>query len=551
MSAARVLFGVCRAALPAAALALGGCAVGPDWEVPRSWSPVSWFTSGTPRPPVPSEAVAEPVDPEWWSGFNDPVLTGLVRRVAGENLDVRAAGLRLAQSRAQRSISAADLFPQINGNTSYTREKQSGRGIISIIGGGGSGGSGTGSTGASTGGQAGGTTGGAVAGTPGTIANGLGGRQSGVPASGAGGSSAISQPFNLWQYGFDASWELDLWGRVRRSVEGADASVEASAEDQRDQLLSTLAEVARDYLQLRGTQEQLRVTRANLRTSEDSLQITRSRARNGLTTDLDVQNAAAQVETTAAQLPQLEQQEAENMNALALLLAMPPGALRAELEQPRPIPPGPPRVPVGLPSELARRRPDVRRAEAQLHSATADIGVAEADFFPRITLSGSLSLQALQFKDLGNWGARTYGLGPSISLPIFQGGRLRATLDLRRRQQQEAAITYQKAVLQAFHDVDNALTAYNAEQRRRDRLGRGAEANRRAVALARDRYRAGLSDFLNVLTAERSLLSAEQQLANSTATVGANLVQLYKALGGGWESEYPREEAAVVAQKAP
>lgn len=551
MSAARTLSRACRAAVPAAAaLALGGCAVGPDWAAPSPWSPMSWFTSGTPRPPAPSEPVAEPVDPEWWGQFRDPVLTGLVRRVAGENLDVRAAGLRLAQSRAQRGIAAADQFPQVNGNASYTRERLSGRGVASIIGGGaGVSGGAAGSTGASTGGLAGGTTGGTVAGSPGSAANGLGGRQGGVPTRSAGGGSTIP-PFDLWQYGFDASWELDLWGRVRRSVESADASVEASAEDRRDTLLSTLAEVARDYLQLRGTQEQLRVTRTNLRTSQDSLQITQSRARNGLTTDLDVQNAAAQVETTAAQLPQLEQQEAQGMNALALLLAMPPGALRAELERPRPVPAVPPRVPVGLPSELARRRPDVRRAEAQLHSATADIGVAEADFFPRITLSGSLSLQALQFKDLGNWGARTYGLGPSISLPIFQGGRLRATLDLRRRQQQEAAITYQKAVLQAFHDVDNALTAYNAEQRRRVRLSRSVDANRRALALARDRYRAGLSDFLNVLTTERSLLAAEQQLADSTATVGTNLVQLYKALGGGWEREYPRDEA-VAARNRP
>ena len=544
MSAARFLARAGRAVIPA--LALAACTVGRDWEAPSPWSPVSWFTSGTLRPPVPSEPVAEPVDPEWWGQFSDPMLTELVRRVADDNLDVRAAGLRLLQSRAQRGVAAADLFPQINGNASYTRERLSGRGVASIIGGGaGSAGSAAGSTGASTGGLAGGTTGGTVAGSPGSTANGLGGRQGGVPTSTAG--SSTIPPFDLWQYGFDASWELDLWGRVRRSVESADASVEASAEDRRNTLLSTIAEVARDYLQLRGTQEQLRVTRENLRTAEDSLRITQSQARNGLTTDLDVQNAAAQVETTAAQLPQLEQQEAQGMNALALLLAMPPGALRAELEQSRPIPAVPPRVPVGLPSELTRRRPDVRQAEAQLHSATADIGVAQADFFPRITLSGSLSLQALQFKDLGNWGARTYGLGPSISLPIFQGGRLRATLDLRRRQQQEAAVTYQKTVLQAFHDVDNALIAYNAEQRRRDRLARSVVANRRALALARDRYRAGLSDFLDVLTTERSLLAAEQQLATSTATVSTNLVQLYKALGGGWEREYPREEA-VVAQ---
>lgn len=544
----------CRAAAVhgAAALTLMACAVGPDWSVPKSWSPDTWFASGTPRPAVPSEPAAAPIDTEWWKGFNDPVLTGLVRRVAAQNLDVRSAGFRLAQSRAQRGVTAASQFFQANGNGSYTREKQSSRGVIGLVGG--STGTEAGSTNASTGGLAGGTTGGNVSGAPGSTANGLNGRQSGIPLSGGAGSgggsggsssSAASNPFDLWQYGFDASWELDIWGRVRRSIEAADAQLEASTEDRRDTLLSVISEVARDYLQLRGTQEQLRVTRANLRTAQETLQVSRSRVRSGLAPDLDVQNATAQVENTAASLPQLEQQEEQGMNALALLLGAPPGALRAELAQARAIPPVPPRVPLGLPSELARRRPDVRRAEAQLHSAIADIGVAEADLFPRITLSGSLSLQSLQFKDLGNWASRTYALGPSISLPIFQGGSLRATLDLRRQAQQEAAITYQKAVLQAFHDVDNALIAYNAEQRRREGLQREVEADRSALDVARSRYRSGLTDFLNVLTAERSLLAAEQSLATNASTITTNLVQLYKALGGGWESEYPREEAVA------
>ncbi len=536
---------VCRAAVHGTAvLTLSACAVGPDWSVPKSWSPVTWFESGTPRPAVPSEPTITPVDAEWWASFNDPILTSLVRRVTTQNLDVRAAGFRLAQSRAQRGVTAAGQFPTLNGNGSYTREKQSSRGVIGLVGG--STGSQSGSTGASTGGLAGGTTGSTVSGTPGSIANGLAGRQSGIPLGNSGSSSsAASAPFDLWQYGFDASWELDVWGRVRRSIEAADATLEASAEDRRDTLVSVISEVARDYLQLRGTQEQLRVTRANLRTAQDSLQVTQSQVRVGLAPDLDVQNATAQAEQVAASLPQLEQQEEQGMNALALLLGEPPGALRAELVQARPIPPVPPRVPLGLPSELTRRRPDVRRAEAQLHTAVANIAVAEADFFPRITLAGSLSLQSLQFKDLGNWASRTYALGPSISLPIFQGGTLRATLDLRRQAQQEAAIAYQKAVLQAFHDVDNALIAYNAEQRRHDGLQRQADADRRAVNIARSQYRSGLTDFLNVLTAERSLLAAEQSLATNSSTIGTNLVQLYKALGGGWEPEYPREEAVA------
>ncbi len=352
-------------------------------------------------------------------------------------------------------------------------------------------------------------------------------------------TGAGAPPFDLWQYGFDASWELDLWGRVRREIESADASVEASVEARRNMLLSTLAEVARDYVQLREQQTVLDIVRKNIRSERDTLTLTRQRYLGGVTTELDVANAAAQLASTESQLPQTEEQIAESINALSYLLALTPGALSAELTTPAPVPPVPPTVPVGLPSELARRRPDIRQAEAQLHSATADVGVAVADFFPRVTLSGSLSLQALQFKNLGTWDARQYALGPSITLPIFEGGRLRGTLRLRQAQQQEAAISYQSTVLQALHDVDNALTAYADEQRRQQQLLAAVNASQRALDLARTRYAAGVSDFLNTLDAQRTLLSAQQTAAASTAMVSTDLVQLYKALGGGWETTFP------------
>ncbi len=454
--------------------------------------------------------VAEPVDAEWWKQFNDPELTSLVRRVAAGNLDVRAATFRLAQSRAQRGITAADQFGQLNGNSSYTRQLVSKQGVVSAIGSGG----------------------GAGGGSPGTQSNGLGGRQGSFPSGGG------IPPFDLFQGGFDASWELDLWGRVRRSVESADATLEASTEARRSQLLSSIAEVARDYVQLRGTQSTLQITRDNLASAQESAMLTGERFKGGLATDLDVANAQQQVEATAANIPQLEQQEAQSINAIGLLLGMPPAALRAELSPRKPVPPVPPRVPVGLPSELAQRRPDIRQAEAQLHAATADIGMAKADFYPRLTLSGSVALQALQVKNLG-WSAGTYSFGPSLTIPIFEGGRLRRTVELREAAQQEAAINYQRTVLQAFTDVDNALVAYAAEQRRRTRLAAQAVQSRRALNLAQSRFRQGLFDFLEVLTAQRTLLSSEQQLSDSTATVSANLVSLYKALGGGWEADLP------------
>jgi len=514
--------------LPVAVLLLAGCTVGPDFQQPSLWSPASWFTA---RPnPARLEAsmpVAEPVDAEWWKKFNDPVLTGLVRRVAAGNLDVRTSAVRLAESRAQRSVAGADQFAQLNGNGSYTRQRLSKQGVISLVGGGASSGGGSASSGSG--------------GSPGAQSNGLGGRQGGFPSSVAG-PSAIPA-FDLFQGGFDASWELDLWGRVRRSVESADAALVASAEAQRAQLLSSIAEVARDYMQLRGTQDTLRITRDNITAAQESVRLTTERARGGLATDLDVANARAQLESTAATVPQLEQQEAQGINAIGLLLGMPPAALQAELSPPKPVPPVPPRVPVGLPSELARRRPDVRQAEAQLHSATADIGTAKADFYPKLTLSGSVALQALQVRNLG-FSAGTYSYGPSLTIPIFEGGRLRGTLALREAQQQEAAVAYQRTVLQAFTDVDNALIAYTAEQRRRDRLAAQMTQSRRAFNLAQDQYRQGLTDFLQVLTAQRTMLAAEQQLSDSTATVSSNLVALYKALGGGWEADLPMDGPA-------
>ncbi len=504
-----------------ACLAQAGCAVGPNWAAPSVFAPKTWFAGGAPAQKLVSAPVTGQLDAHWWDLFGDPELTSLESRVTAANLNVRLATVRLLESRSQRQITGADQFPTLQSDGSYTRERVSQKGVLSLFGGS-SGGSSFGSTASS--------------------ANGSSGRSGAIPNSVTGGTAV--PPFNLWQYGFDASWELDLWGRVRREVEGADASVEASADARRNSLLSVLAEVARDYVQLRGIQTQIGITHDNISTEQQSLTLSQDRARAGLTTDLDVANAAAQLASTESQLPQLEQQQAQSINALSFLLGEAPGALQAELIVAKPVPPVPPQVPIGLPSELARRRPDIREAEAQLHAATADIGVAVADFYPKVTLDGSIGLQALKFKNLGSWNARQYGLGPTISLPIFEGGRLRATLALRRVEQQEAALNYQQTVLQAWHDVDNALTAYAAEQKRLDALREAVLQNRRAVDLSRQRYTQGVADFLNVLDAERSLLQAQLQLADSTTTVSQNLVQLYKALGGGWEKDYPVETAS-------
>ncbi len=513
-----------------AATSVAGCTLGPNFEGPTLFAPASWFAS-RPKPPLPtpSTVVPEPVDAAWWKVFGDPILTKLEERVAASNLDVRLATIRLQESRLQRGVTAADEFPNANGNASYTREKISDRGVIGLLGGSGP------------------SSGQSLA----TSANGLSGTQGGVPtgvtSQSSGGPGTHLGAFNLFQSGFDSTWEIDFWGRVRRQVEAADATIEASAEARRDSMVTVLAELARDYLQLRGQQRDLQIARDTLVSDQNSLRVTQERQQGGLTTGLDVANAAAEAATTSSQIPQLEATAATTINAIALLLGETPGALTDELSPPQPVPPVPPAVPVGLPSELAQRRPDIRRAEAQLHSATADIGAAEADFFPKVTLSGSVGVQATQFKNLGNlgaFGALQYSGGPSITIPIFEGGRLKYTLDLRKAQQQEAAIQYQQVVLQAFHDVDNALTAYSAEQLRREQLARAVDQGRRALGLARQQYVQGLSTFLDVLTAQRTVYQLEQQYADSTTTVSTNLVQLYKALGGGWENAFPRGSPA-------
>ncbi|MBX9709696.1 MAG: efflux transporter outer membrane subunit [Xanthobacteraceae bacterium] len=474
-----------------APLLLTGCMVGPDFVQPDSHLPEQSFY-GDAGPVNPDAPLPPPTDPNWWAVFRDPILTKLENRVAEVNLDVQTATVRLAQSRFQRGVAAAAQFPSINGDAKYTRELYSNNGIVSLLG-----------------------------------------------SLAPGGSAPSISAINDYNAGFDASWELDLWGKVRRQVEAADAQVDQAADQRRDVLVSSLAEVARDYIQLRGVQTQIRIAQGNIKVGRDVLQLAQERQQRGLQNGLDVQNAAAQVEGVRAQIPALQQQESEYINALSLLLDEPPGALGAALIQPRAMAITPPLVPLGVPSELARRRPDIRAAEAQLHDATATIGVAVGAFYPTVQLNGTAGFDALDFKNLWKGSSLQYMVGPSLTLPIFAGGKLKSTLHLREAQQQEAAINYHKTVLQAWHDVVNALVAYRLEQTRRVRLRAQTDHSRQALALARARYGDGVTDFLSVLDAERTLLQAEQQYAQSTTNVALNLVKLFKALGGGWEQTFP------------
>jgi outer membrane protein, multidrug efflux system len=461
-----------------------GCTVGPNYQKPDLPVPAGWQEAQQKGVDARSAELAR-----WWSTFNDPLLNSLVERAVGSNLDLRLAEARIREARASRVVTASGAWPTLNVSGSYTRNRASQNGV-------------------------------AVPGE-GTVI---------VPSGGAN----LDQ--NFYQSGFDANWEIDVFGRVRRSVEAADATVEATVEDRRDVLVTLLGEVARNYIDLRGFQRQLAVARANLKTQQDTLELTQVRFQAGLASDLDVAQQEAQLNTTASQVPTLESSLKQAAYALDVLLALQPGALWGEVVKETEIPTLPPEVLVGLPSDLLRRRPDIRRAERQLAAATAQVGAAMADLFPRFSLTGIAGLQSVSASDWFTRGSRFWSIGPTISWPVFDAGRIRATIEIRNAQQEQALTQYEKSILSAFQDVETALVNYANEQVRYRSLTDAVVANRRAVTMANELYIRGLNDFLNVLDTQRSLYVTESALTQSQATMATNLVALYKALGGGWES---------------
>jgi len=492
---------------------------------PSAASSVSPAAAPNPVPSQPTED-SDP-DPQWWRNFHDARLDGLIARAAHSNLDLREAVLRIAEARAQTQGAAAQGLPNLRATGSYTREQLGIKGFLE--------------------------------------SEDVYGRvnQLGAPGSpleqvspGAGAAAQrsannlldqLTAPINLWQAGFDASWELDLFGRVRRSVEAANAQTEAAIESRNDALLSLEGEVAQTYVQLRGAQAQLDIAKRLVDEQNGVLTLTQSQAKVGLASQQDVQNAAAQLEQTRAQLPQYEQQIVQALNGLAYLLGEPPGTLDDELSAPGAVPPVPPTVATGVPATLARRRPDIRRAEAQLHAATASVGVAVAQFYPDISLTGQIGLRGTHASDLARWSHLFYSFGPAVSLPIFQGGALVANLKVSKAEQAQAALEYRKTVLLALRDVDNALAVYRTDQARRTALERSSAAQQQAFELARDSYRKGIVSFINVLDAERQLSQVRQQYAQSTTQVSTDLVALYKALGGGWQAVPEVTQGAVPA----
>ncbi|CAG2371979.1 MULTISPECIES: efflux transporter outer membrane subunit [Burkholderia] len=529
---------VCRAVTLFAGCAIvAGCTVGPDYQPPQADVPDTWHAmraDGQAAAPASGVAArssptvdADP-DPRWWRAFGDPLLDQLVERAAHDNLDVQAAVLRIVQARAQVRAAAAQGLPDVRANASYQREQLGLKGIVEEQG---------------------------IdqrvdrLGAPGSPLDRFGpGTGESMQQGARGALDALESPVNLWQAGFDASWELDLFGRVRRSVEAAGAQTRAAVAGRDDALLSLEAEVAQTYLQLRGAQAQRALADDLQRAQRELVDLTREQAAHGLASDLDVRSAEARLAQIRAQLPQFDQQIVLLRNGLAYLAGGAPGALDDWLDAPRALPDVPPTVPVGLPSTLARRRPDIRRAEAELHAATADVGVAVAQFYPDISLTGQVGLRASHVRELAHWSHLFYAFGPAVSLPIFSGGQLVSNLRLSQARQAEAALAYRQAVLVALRDVDNALAVYRTDQARAAALDDAVRAEQGALDLARDRYRKGLSPFLDVLDAERQWSEGRQQAEQGALQTTTDLVALYKALGGGWQAGPDTDTGTARAQ---
>lgn len=481
---------------------LAGCTVGPSFkspipEAPPGWS--SWQGGDASLRDADTRGNQAPVSERWYESFDDATLNALQARARTANPDLRTAALHFAQSRAQRQAAAAQRGPQVDADAGASRQRESASGgstrLISAI----------------------------------------------TPANSGQLVQVLSDPYNLYHAGFDASWELDLWGRVRRTIEAADADVAASGAALDGVRIGIAAEVAREYFELRAVQEQLRLARADLAAAEEYLELVQARADGGVASDLDAARQRALLAGLTARLPELLEQEARTINQLSLLLGERPGALHAELDgrADRSVARGLPDLSLGLPSELARRRPDIRQAEAKLHSATAAIGVAVADFYPRLTLGGKFGLESISSRDLVEWSSRRWTIGPSLEIPIFDMGRRRSVVTLRKLQEQEAAVAYQRTVLQAWHEIDTALSAYASERQRNEQLAKREKESRDAYGLAHSLYRNGSTSFLDELDAQRSMLAAQRDFAGSNGQFAIRLVAIYKALGGGALGEEP------------
>ncbi|MBV9269215.1 MAG: TolC family protein [Acidobacteriaceae bacterium] len=424
---------------------------------------------------------------KWWATLSDPELNSLIERAVRSNLDLKLAGERLLEARAARRIARAALLPSIDSTESFDRIR--------------------------------------------------GGFENGnIHVGNAPGSGIFVSPFetNLFQIGLDASWELDFFGGRRHELAAATADVAGEEESRRDVQVSLLGEVATNYAEFRGAQKRLAITNENIQLQRESLDLTKVRSEAGLGTELDVERQREQLESSRAIVPQLQAELKIRTHALSVLLGRTPDELESELAQTATAPVNPPQVPVGLPADLLARRPDVRRATAAISAAAQRVGAAKADLFPKIVISGAAGRQATDLSGFTLGAGNFFSVGPGITVPIFEGGRIRANIAARKQQLAEAQTQYEAAVLTALRETEDALTQYGREQSRREMLASAVDASRRATELASELYTRGLTDFLSVLDAQREQLASEDALVQSDTAIVTDLVSVYKSLGGGW-----------------
>ncbi|MDH7640088.1 efflux transporter outer membrane subunit [Sphingomonas oryzagri] len=467
---------------------LSGCTVGPNYRPPsatRMGVPDQFSSDIAPGADAPSVQELG----SWWAALGDPLLGDLVDKALAANPDIEAAGAQLRQARAQYKNARASLFPTLDIGGSAGHTALLGKGSTTFI----------------------------------------------ANPGGSGGTSFATQgSYDQFSGSLDAAYEVDLFGGVRRSIQAARGDYASAAETLRDTQRSIVAEVALDYIDARSAQERLAIARSNLKSQDETVQLVGWRVKAGLVSSLDLAQAKAQQETTAATIPALETSLAQSLNALAILTGQAPGSLNAAFDPPRPVPIADRALGTDVPVAVLAQRPDVRSAERALAAATARIGVAKAQLYPTLKLSGSLGGNGTAIGDIGTFLTGT--LLASVSAPIFHGGAIRAQIENARGGADLALANYHKAVLTALSDVENALVSLANSRRRVVTLGAAADDSRNALVFAQSQYRAGLIDFQTLLDSQRTLLSSQDSLAQARADRATALVQLYKALGGGWQA---------------
>ncbi len=473
----------CKSTFAAALVLLplgAGCrAVGPDYAPVRVGLPQAWPSMEPPgageRPSAGPEALAR-----WWTTLEDPVLTSLVERAVSSNRDLGVALTRIRQSRAALGVSRTQLDPSVTGSAMYRRS------------------------------------------------------QSGAPDADDPDPALFSTGSDYYDAGFDASWEIDLFGKKHRSIEAAIAELEASEEGYRSVLVSLAAETAGSYVRLRTLQQQLEIVRRNLGLQEDALSVLEDKRAAGLIGSLQVQQSRYTIENTRARIPGYGASIEETLNTLAILLGALPGELHGELSEPGDVPVPGVEIAAGIPADILRRRPDIRSAERRLAAETARVGAATADLYPALSLGGFLGMTAASTEAFFSDNSPTLSIAPFLSVPLFNRDRIRGQIEIQSAVQERALIEYENTVFDAVKEVRDAIAAYGEEQKRYRILSRGASAAREALATADERYRSGLVDFLDVLDAQRALLAFEESRIGSRGAITEGLIRLYKALGGGW-----------------